>query len=405
MSGSLEAIRVSDHVYWVGAIDWELRNFHGYLTTRGTTYNAFLLMGESITLVDTVKAPFRQEMLTRIASVVDPARIETIISNHSEMDHSGCLPQIIEQLKPKRVLASQQGAKALEAHFRIGSRIEPVAEGQTVNLGGLDVTFVETRLCHWPDSMFSYLHQDRVLFSQDGFGMHLATSEMFADQVERWLLDHEADKYFANILLPLANFINKTLDKVGKLNLPLDVIAPDHGPIYRRKQDIEHIVGLYARWAAQKRLPKAVIVYDTMWSSTAAMAAAIGDGIKTEGAEVILMPLASCHRSDVATEILEAGALVVGTPTMNGTMFPTLGDVMTYLKGLKPKGMVGATFGSYGWSGEGAKEAATILQQMGVELLAEPLQVQYVPDEAALARCHELGRVIGKKLKTSYTPR
>ena len=398
MSKAFEAFEIADGVYWVGGIDWDLRNFHGYRTDRGTTYNAYLVLGEKIALIDTVKAPFFDEMMERISSVIEPGKIDYIISNHSEMDHSGALPQAIAAIEPEKVFASKMGQKALGAHLHMDREITAVAEGESLDLGGMKLTFVETRMCHWPDSMVSYLHQRELLFSQDAFGMHLAGYERFADEVDREVLDHESAKYYANILLPLSSFVRKALDKLTGLGLPLSMIAPDHGPIWRRPEDIQGVLGDYARWAAQAPTNKAVLVYDTMWGSTPKMAEAIGEGLAAGGAVVKPMSMNARHRSDVATEILDAGALIVGSPTMNNNIYPTVADVMAYLKGLRPRNLVAAAFGSYGWSGEAPKILNAMLEDMGLSIVAEPLRTVYVPDEEALLACRQFGQAIAERL-------
>jgi len=399
MGETFGAAKVTDNVYWVGAIDWDVRNFHGYLTSRGTTYNAFLVLAEKPALIDTVKAPFFDEMMARIASVIEPGRIDYIVSNHSEMDHSGCLPRTIAAVRPQQVLASKMGRKALADHFRIDERITAVDDGGHLDLGNMKLSFAETRMCHWPDSMVSYLHEEELLFSQDAFGMHLAGCERFADELDRSVLDYEAAKYYANILLHLSPFIQKALKKIGDLGIALRIVAPDHGPIRRTEEDIQGILGAYARWARQQPTRKAVVVYDTMWQSTAAMARAVGEGLSQGGASVKLMSMSSSHRSDVVTELLDAGALLVGSPTMNNNIFPSLADVMTYLKGLRPQNLVGAAFGSYGWGGEAPKQLHAMLEEMGVETAAEPLRVHYVPDEAALLDCRKLGEAVAGRLR------
>lgn len=397
MSVTFQAAKVTDHVYWVGAIDWGIRDFHGYQTSRGTTYNAYLVLADKVTLIDTVKAPFLDEMLSRIGTIIAPDKIDYIISNHSEMDHSGSLPRAISAIKPEKVFASAMGVKALSDHFHLNQEIIAVNEKEPLNLGSLNLSFVETRMVHWPDSMFTYLSEEGVLFSQDGFGMHLATSERFADEIDDAIMIQEATKYFANILTPLSSIIAKLLKKVGGLGLDIKVIAPDHGPIWRK--DAGTMVERYGKWCAQEPTRKAVVAFDTMWQSTAGMARAIGEGLTAGGASARIMPLKSCHRSDVATEILDAGALIVGSPTMNNNIFPTVADLMTYLKGLKPQNLIGAVFGSYGWSGEAAKQLADIFTQMKVDLVAEPLRAKYVPDSEALSQCHSLGMQIAEKLK------
>lgn len=396
MSKTFKAVKISDRVHWVGAIDWAIRDFHGYSTGRGSTYNAFLVMADKITLIDTVKAPFRGELLSRISSVVDPASISYIVSNHAEMDHSGCLEEVIEAVRPEKVFASLMGVKALKDHLHLDREIVGVKDGESLSLGDRQLTFTETRMLHWPDSMFSYLSDDDVLFSQDGFGMHLATTERFADEIPDDVLEFEGARYFANILLPFAPLVEKLLEKVAALGITPEVIAPDHGPIWRN--DLGKILGYYSRWSAQKPGRKAVIVYDTMWGSTDKMARAIAEGVAAGGSAAKVMPLKSCHRSDVAGELLDAGALIVGSPTLNNNIFPTVADVMTYLKGLKPANKIGAVFGSYGWSGEATAQLKKILEGMGVDMAGEIMKVKYVPGDEVLEGCFDLGREIAGRL-------
>jgi flavorubredoxin len=396
VSSGLGAAEISDRVWWVGAVDWGVRDFHGYATQRGSTYNAYLVLADKIALVDTVKAPFTRELLARVASVIDPGRIDYLISNHAEMDHSGGLPEVIAAVKPEKVFASAAGVKALEDHFHLGREITPVKDGETLSLGNATLHFVEARMLHWPDSMMTYLAEDRILLSNDAFGMHLASSQRFADEIDGAVLEYEAAKYYANILLPLSPLVAKLLEKVGRLSIPIDAIAPSHGPIWRR--DPARVVQWYGGWAKGAAKRKAVIAYDTMWQSTAAMAQAIGDGLAGAGVNVKVAPLRQNHRSDVAAELMEAGALLVGSPTLNNGVFPTVADLLSYLKGLKPRHLVGAAFGSYGWSGEAVGQVEAALKEMQLEVAGEGLRVRYVPDAEALARCAAYGRELGGKL-------
>ncbi len=402
MSDSFSAVKVTDRVYWVGAIDWELRDFHGYSVQRGSTYNAYLVLAEKIALIDTVKAPFADQMLARIASVVDPAKVAYVIANHAEMDHSGALPQVIERLKPEKVISSNAGVKTLAAHFHLGQVVTGVKDGETLSLGNAALSFVTAPMLHWPESMLTYLAEDRLLFSNDAFGMHLASGKRFADEIPEWILNYEASRYFANILLPYSALVTKLLDKVAKLGIAIDIIAPSHGPIWRA--DIGWIAGRYVTWAAGPSTEKAVIVYDTMWHSTELMAHAIAEGMAAGGATASVMPLKGSHRSDAAQEMLGAGALLVGSPTLNNGMLPAVADVLTYLKGLKPRVGLGAAFGSYGWSGEAPAQIEEALRAMNVELVQEPLKVRYVPDQAALAECFALGRQVAERLKSQTPP-
>ena len=402
MKDIYSAVKVSEHVYWVGAIDWTIRDFHGYTTPHGSTYNAYLIMADEITLIDTVKAPFMDEMLSRIKSVVDPSQIKYIISNHSEMDHSGCLPEVIDLVKPKKVFASTMGAKTLKELFHDQREIIPVKDGETLSLGNMELTFMETRMIHWPDSMFTYLAKDQLLFSQDAFGMHWATLERFADELPAANLEYEAATYYANIVLPYSPIVLKALDKVVATGWKIKIIAPDHGPIWRK--NIVGIIELYKQWASQKPTAKAVVVYATMWHSTEKMARAISEALAQAGIKVKLLSMNETHRSEVVYEVLCAGALIVGSPTLNNNILPQMADVMTYLKGLKPANLIGAAFGSYGWSGESVRDLEGLLKEMKVEIAADAVSVKNVPDSGVLEKCQELGKKIAAELirKTAY---
>ena len=390
MAEAYRAIPITERVYWVGAVDWTLRDFHGYTTRRGSSYNAYLILADRVTLVDTVKKPFKEEFLSRVASVIDPRKVEVVVSNHSEMDHSGCLAEVIEEIRPREVYASPMGVKTLaELSPSLSTGITAVADGRSVSLGNMTLSFMETRMLHWPDSMFTYLQEEKLLFSHDAFGMHLASHERFADEVDTAVLEYEAATYFANILLPYAGLMTKLLARVDSAGLSFDVIAPDHGPVWRRNPG--WIVERYRRWAQQKRAKKAVVVYGTMWHSTEKMARYIGEGLSSRGVPAKVMAVDAFHRSDIAYEMLDAAALVVGTSTLNNNMLPKVADVLTYLKGLRPLNVVGAAFGSYGWSGEGTLEVNEVLKEMKAALPLEPLRVRHVPTTSDLAACRELG--------------
>ncbi len=397
MTDIYSAIQISEHVYWVGAIDWSIRDFHGYQTPHGSTYNAYLVMAEKITLIDTVKAPFMEEMLARVASVVDPSRIDYIVSNHSEQDHSGCLLKVIDRVKPEKVFASAMGVKTLKDIFHSDYNIQAVKDGETLSLGNMELKFLETRMIHWPDSMFSYLEKDGLLFSQDAFGMHLATFERFADELPADQIEYEAATYYANIVLPYSPVVLKALEKVAATGWAIKIFAPDHGPVWRK--DLGFILERYKKWALQKPANKAVVVYATMWHSTEMMAKAIAESMAREGVRVKLLSMNDVHRSEVLYEVLEAGALVVGSPTLNNNMLPQMADVMTYLKGLKPANLIGAAFGSFGWSGESVKDLEAILRDMKVEMVAEPVTVKHVPGNDVLEKCSSLGKTLAVELR------
>lgn len=404
MEQTLQAVKITKHVYWVGAIDWDLRDFHGYSTARGTTYNAYLILGTEPILIDTVKRTHFAEMLTRIRSVIDPAKIKYIVSNHAEMDHSGCLLEMMELVQPEKVFASKNGAQALQAHFDIQQMLTVVNDKDQIVLGDATLSFIETRMLHWPDSMFTYFAADGILFSQDAFGMHLATMQFFADENDRAILRYEAAKYYANILLPYSQFVLKKLHELSAANLDLKVIAPDHGPVWRGQSDIAYIMDLWRQWAEQRSYPRVIITYDTMWQSTAKMAAAIADGVVAkDGMQAVVMPLNAVHRSDVVAELLESGALLVGSPTMNQQMFPTVASLLCYLKGLKRKNLIGQVFGSYGWAADAVKLLQAELLAMQVDLVDEPILVNYVPKACDLAKCRLLGEKVAMVLRTKAT--
>jgi len=384
-------------VYWVGAIDWSIRDFHGYTTPHGSTYNAYLIVADKITLVDTVKSSFLNEMLARVASVVDPSKIDYIVSNHSEQDHSGCLLEVIDRVKPEKVFASTMGVKTLGEILHGDTQIVPVKEGETLSLGNMELKFMETRMIHWPDSMFSFLEKEGVLFCQDAFGMHLATFERFADELPTEMLEYEAATYYANIVLPYSPVVLKALEKVAKSGWPIKIFAPDHGPIWRK--DLGFILDLYKKWALQKPTNKAVVVYATMWHSTEMMAKAIAESLAQAGVKAKILSMNDVHRSEVVYEVLDAAALIVGSPTLNNNLLPQMADVMTYLKGLKPANLIGAVFGSYGWSGESVKDLEAILKEMKVEIVAPTVATKHVPDKEILQKCHELGQTVAVELK------
>jgi len=391
----MEPIEISKGVFNVGVTDWNIRDFHGYSTDLGTTYNAFLIVDDKIALIDTVREGFAGQLLENISRIVDPKSIDYVISNHTELDHSGGLARVMHRIgEDKPIYCSKMGNKNLPKHFSPKWDYRPVATGDELSLGNRTLTFLETRMIHWPDSMFTYLKENQILFSSDGFGQHYAGPEKFDDQIEEHLVMYHAKKYFANILLLYSTHIQKLLDKVLSLGLEFKMICPDHGIIWR--QDPGKIVDAYVRWCRQESENKAVVVYDTMWQSTEQMAHAIVAGISREGVPAKPLHLRKTHRSEIMTEVFDAKAVVVGSPTLNNQLYPSLADFLTYLKGLKPLNKIGVAFGSYGWSGEAVKMINKELEAMQFDIIDPGLRIQYVPDKEALESCYELGRKIGK---------
>ena len=390
-------VEVKNGIHWVGAVDWSVRDFHGYSTPKGTTYNAYLVLDDKITLFDTVKKPFKGDLLHNIYKVVEPAKIDYLVVNHVEPDHSGALPEMMEIIKPEKLFCSPMGKKALLDHYhREDWPYEVVETGRRISLGKRTVTFMETRMVHWPDSMFSYIEEEALLIANDAFGHHWATSERFNDQVDAAELMAHSTKYFANILLPYTGLIEKLLAKVREMGLKIEIIAPDHGLIWR--DNPLQIVAAYEQWVKQVPKQKAVVVFDSMWNSTETMAKAISDGLIEGGLSTKLMDLRVEHRSDVITELFDAKAVVVGSSTLNNGMLPRMADMLCYMRGLRPKNKIAAAFGSYGWSGEAVKQMTGILEEMKFKVVSPGINLQYVPDHAGLKKCVELGREIAREV-------
>jgi flavorubredoxin len=387
-------VEISKNIYDVGVTDWNIRDFHGYSTHAGTTYNAFLVIDEKVALIDTVKAPFGDQLLDNISKIIDPGKIDMVISNHTEMDHSGSLPRVMHRIgEDKPLYCSAMGAKNLVQHYPQAWNFHPVKSGQEVSIGAKTFTFLETRMVHWPDSMFTYLKEDKILFSSDGFGQHYASFEKFDDLVGDDVMV-QAKKYFANILMLYAPRILKLIEQVQSLGLEIEMICPDHGIFWRKNPG--KIIDAYVKWSQPTAEKKAVVVYDTMWNSTKAMAEAIADGISSQGVTVFPMHIRSSHRSDIMTEVLDAKAVVVGSPTLNNQMFPTVADFLTYMKGLKPTDKIGGVFGSYGWSGESVKMVQAELEAMKFDVIDPGVKIQYVPDSNGLSACYDYGQKIAR---------
>ncbi len=394
----MKSVEIKKDIYWVGAIDWDVRDFHGYSTYKGTTYNAYLILDDKITLIDTVKKEFKSELIHRIREIIPLEKIDYIVVNHVEMDHSGSLPEIIELVKPEKIFCSDMGKKALLAHFhREDWPYQVVKSNDTISLGKRSIKFIETRMLHWPDSMFSYVPEEALLFSNDAFGEHLASTERFDDELSIGELIRHAAKYYANIILLYSRLVKKQLENLEKLNLKIDMIAPDHGVVWR--SHVKEILEAYHNWCNNKTEEKALVVYDTMWHSTEMMAKAICDGIEKEGVNVKVFNLEVNHHSDIMTEVLDARAIVLGSPTLNNGLLPTMAGFLNYMKGLKPGTKIGAAFGSYGWSGEAVKIMTQYMKDMKFNILEPGIRFQYVPTHAQLKECVEFGKRIGKAIK------
>ncbi|MFO7884405.1 MAG: FprA family A-type flavoprotein [Desulfobacteraceae bacterium] len=389
-------VEIADNIFSVGCRDWDIRDFHGYSTYKGTSYNAFLILDDKKVLIDTVKKEFQSELLSNISKIIDPSDIDIVISNHTEMDHTGSLPgvmHIIGQDKP--VYCSKMGEKNLKSHFTQKLNLQSVENGSEMSIGKRTLSFMETKMLHWPDSMFTYVKEDKILFSSDAFGQHYAGSAIFDNAPGEGIME-QAAKYYANILLHFSPKIQALLKSVKESGLEIDMICPDHGVLW--KKDIPTIIDAYDRWSLQKPGRKAVVLFDTMWKSTAKMAKEITKGVESCNVPVKLMNTRFCHRSDIMTEILDAGGIAVGSPTLNNGIFPVISDILTYIKGLRPQNKVAAAFGSYGWSGEAVKIINKEFEAMKFDVIDEGLRVKYVPEQDDLEKSFALGRKLGEKI-------
>lgn len=378
----LNAIEVSPKVWWVGGIDWNERLFHGYTTEAGITYNAYLIMDEKITLIDTCKATFSNELVQRISQVVDPAKIDVVITNHVEMDHSGSLP-VIHKIAPNAQIYASAGAGVNEVRAHFGIEATPVKSGDTLNIGERTLTFVTTPMVHWPDNMVTYSDVDQILFSNDAFGQHYATTKRFDDENDLCEIMKQAKKYYANIVWPYGMQAHKALEAVKGLELKM--IAPSHGCIWR--SHIDKILEKYEAWTTYQTEEKAVVVFDSMWHSTEMMAREICDSFIAEGISAKLIDVKASHISDIMTDLCDARYVAVGSPTLNSNMLPTVASFLTYMRGLSPKNdqRIGLAFGSYGWAPLGPKQVYEELEKAKFNLPVPVITQQWIPSEENLA--------------------
>ena len=395
----MDPVALKEGIYWVGAVDWDMQYFHGpvYSTHRGTTYNSYLIVDEKITLVDTVYGPFAGEMLERIGKIIDPARIDYVVINHVETDHSGALPELMKLIPRAKIFCSAKGKAGLLKHYYGEWDYRVVKTGDVLSLGKRTLSFIEAPMLHWPDSMFTYVQEEAILMPNDAFGQHLASSFRFDDEVDNRLIMEEASRYYANILYPLSRPVLKKLEEVEALNIPISMIAPSHGVIWRENPG--QIIESYRRWASGEWLPRAVVVYDTMWGSTESMARSIAEGLAAEKVDTRVIKVSIRDVNNIFTELLEARLLVVGSPTINRSYLSVLSPFLDDLVGLKPVNRLGAAFGSYGWSRGAVKAMEAKLEAAGLTLAREGLETLWVPDADELKECREWGRALAQKVK------
>ncbi len=379
----MKPIKLKENIWWVGGIDWDLRNFHGYLTQRGSTYNAYLIIDEKITLIDNVKYYLYDEMIQRISHIIDPGKIDYIIQNHVEMDHSGGMQYLMDKIPNAKIFTNAMAIKGLKLHYKKDWNFHEVKSGDTINIGKRNITFLTTPMVHWPDNMVSYCPEDKLLFSNDAFGQHIASSERLEVDYPFNIVMEEARKYYANIVLPYGKQVQKVLEAVATLDI--EMIAPSHGLVWTKH--IPDIIKAYTEWAYNVAdSHKALIIYDTMWHSTQKMAYAIADAFENLGIHIRMYNLQETHISDIMTQVITAKYICVGSPTLNSSILPTVAAFLYYLKGLSPKNRIGLAFGSYGWGGQSVDILHNLMgdqKECGFEMMP-PIRTQYIPDEETL---------------------
>ena len=396
----MQPVEIKKDIFWVGFVDYDHRDFHGYSRSPdGSTYNAYLIKDEKNVLLDTVASGCEGTLLCRMAQVLEPEKIDYIICNHMELDHAGALEAIIERCKPEKIFVSQTGLKSMAGYFDCKDwPVQAVKSGDSINIGKRTIVFQETRMLHWPDSMVSYIPEDKLLVSNDIFGQNIASSARFVDEFgDDGEYTRRVKEYYFNIVLPYSPMVLKTLPVVEKLDI--DMIAPDHGLIQRGEKAVRGIIDMYRAMDEQKTQQRALIFYDTMWESTETMAYAICSGLEENNVPTRIMSVKQNHHSAVMTELADCGAVIAGSPTHNNTVLPLMAAQLTYMKGLRPLNRIGGAFGSYGWSGEGPKFLHEQLASMNMEMPAEPVKCNWRPDHEALKACHQMGVTIAEALK------
>jgi len=391
------SFKIKNNVKWVGKTDWELRKFHGneYSTNRGSTYNSYLIREEKIVLIDTVWMPFSKEFVENLSKEVDLDKIDYVIANHAEIDHSGALPELMKRIPNTPIYCTANGVKSLKGHYHKDWNFQTVKTGDTLDVGnGKQLIFVEMKMLHWPDSMACYLTGDNILFSNDAFGQHYATEYMYNDLVDQNELYAECLKYYANILTPFSALVDKKIKEVLALNIPIDIIATSHGVIWR--DNPTQIVEKYLAWANAYQENQITILYDTMWDGTKRMAEAISKGIveTDKDVNVKLYNIAKTDKNDLITEIFKSRIILVGSPTIGGGILSVVAEILEMIKGMRFKNKKAASFGCYGWSGESIKVIKEHLEKSGFSVINDGIRALWNPDDESLEKCVEFGREI-----------
>ena len=387
-------ITLKEGIDWVGYIDWTVRDFHGYKTESGSTYNAYLIRDEKNAIIDAVKAPFVEKYLDHIRALAPLESIDYIVCNHAEPDHSGGLPGAMEACPNATLVCNEKCRDALEKHFDTSAwKWHIVEDGDEISLGQRTLSFLNTPMVHWPESMFTYVKEDKILFSMDAFGQHYASAFRFDDEEPLDVILHEAKAYYANIVMLYGRPISQTLERAAELEIKM--IAPSHGVIWR--SHLKEVFEAYQKYVVCKPRAKVIVLYATMWKATEKMAEAILEGAHECNVEARYYNVDTTHATTIATEVLDCAAIAIGTPTLNNSLMPNMAGVLCYLSGLRPTNKRGFAFGSYGWSKRGGASAVEdSMKEMKIEMMRDPLRAQYVPSEEVLEECREAGRMMGK---------
>ncbi len=386
-------MKIADNVFWVGVVDWNVRDFHGYSTVYGTSYNAYLVKDEKVVLIDTVKFGFEDELLEKLEELTD--KIDYLVVNHIEMDHAGAVKAVLEKYPEAKIITNARGKKGLKEAYGIERDIEVVKTGDRLKIGKQELTFIEMPMVHWPDSMATYLAEQKILFPNDAFGMHYASSKIIDSEFDDEELERaffEAAKYYANIILPYSQQVRKVLGELKKIDI--EMICPSHGIIW--KDNIEKIIKKYEEWSNGKAERKVVIAYDSMWGYTEKALKKIIEGIEEVGVPYRIYKLRASDYTEVMAEVMQSKGLIVGSPTLNREIFPSVAAFLTYMKGLKPSNKVAAAFGSYGWSGEAVEKIVGVFEELKFEVV-EAIRFRFSSDEKS-EELKELGRKLAEKL-------
>lgn len=388
---------IKNNVSWVGKVDWELRKFHGdeLSTHKGSTYNSYLIREEKTVLIDTVWIPFAEEFVENLAKEVDLSKIDYIVVNHGEVDHSGALPALMKHIPDTPIYCTANAVKSLKGQYHQDWNFNVVKTGDKLDIGnGKELIFVEMAMLHWPDSMATYLTGDNILFSNDAFGQHYAIEELYNDLADQCDLFNESIKYYANILTPFSAILRKKLDEIISLNLPIDMIATSHGVIWR--DNPMQIVEKYSEWANDYQENQITIVYDTMWNGTKKLAEKIAQGISLADPDVVVKvgSLAKSDYNDLITEVFKSKAVVIGSPTIGNNILHSVASFIHLIKIMRFKGKKAAAFGCYGWSGESVKVINELMEDAGFEVIGEGIKNLWNPDIGAQKAAVDYGRKI-----------